>query len=360
VLASCAAIIDVKDLRPPDAVTGDDAAADAEAGACGAAGVANLTNTPRGLHTALDETDVYFTRGDPPLNSAILRCSKCGCDKPTELASKLPLPAGIAVDDAYVYWTDSLEGSLTRIAKADPTQKQTMKSLDQPIGLAIDDAYVYWTEIGTGDSLARAGIWRAKKADFSSPTLLTSAATLPDDLIPYAIAVDATDLYFTTAPDLDDQNAMMPCDASNGTIRRVAKAGNANQTSSKLASGQACPVAIALSGDAIYWANLGAGTGLAGSIYARPKSGNAATMLADGQGRPTSIAWSGGRITWTSPASESLLTCTAPACADIASLASTQPNPSGISADDSGIYWVVLGTVATNFEDGALRRASSP
>jgi hypothetical protein len=363
-LASCAAIIDVKELRPPDAASDDagpDAGAAANGDACGAPGVTNLTVTPRGLHTALDATDVYFTRGDPPFDSAILKCSKCGCAKPTELVSNLELPAAIAVDDTYVYWTDSLEGSLNRIAKADPTKPQSMKSLDQPIGVAVDDTSVYWTEIGsTAGSLARAGIWRATKTDFGSPTRLTAAATLPDNLFPYAVAVDTTDVYFTTAPDIDDQSPDMPCMAANGTIRRVAKRGNADQLSVKLATGQACPIGLALSDDALYWVNLGAGTGLAGSVYTRPKSGNAATKLADNQGRPTSIAFYGGRIAWSSPAQQSLLTCTAPACTDTAPLARTQANPSGVSADDSGFYWVDLGTIAASFGDGALRHAPPP
>jgi hypothetical protein len=148
--------------------------------------------------------------------------------------------------------------------------------------------------------------------------------------------------------------------AANGTIRRVAKHGNADQVSVTLATAQACPLALALSDDALYWVTVGAGTALAGTVYTRPKSANAVTKLADNQGRPTSIAFHGGRITWSSPAQQSLLTCSAPACTDVMPLAKAQSNPSGVSADDSGIYWVDLGTIAASFGDGALRHAPAP
>jgi hypothetical protein len=366
----CASIIDVKDLRAPpeeDASVpveagAPDAPAEAEAGVCETKEVTNLVVTPRGIHTALDETDVYFTRGDPPNKSAILRCSKCGCDKPTTLVSNLNLPAAIAVDDRYVYWTDAdLAGSLNRAEKKDGSNIQTVKPIEQPIGVAVDNQFVYWTVIGGGSTgVATAGIWRANKADFTGQTQLTTAKLLPDDIVPYALAVDDTDVYYTTAPDLDDSSAEQPCTASNGTIRRVAKAGVALQTSVTLATGLACPIGIALSNDAIFWVDVGAGTGIAGDVSTRPKSGGTTTKLASSQGRPVSIVHHAGRLTWAAPAALGLLTCTLPACADVTQLAGEQHNPSGLSVDDAAFYWAVLGTVAQNFNDGALRRIALP
>jgi hypothetical protein len=367
----CASIIDVKDLRAPDADGGSDvtqpvvdaAAVDAnDASACNSNMVTNLVLTPRGVHTAVDDTDVYFTRGDPPKNSAILRCSKCGCENPTVLVSKLGLPSAIAVDDRFVYWTDSsVDGSVNRMEKANPASIQSLAHVPQPIGIAVDDEHVYWTVLGEGTNiLDTSGIFRAKKTDFSDVTRLTASASLPDDFAPYAIGVDATDVYYTTAPDLDDTSGEQPCKAKFGTIRRVAKLGTAMQTSVALETGQACPIGLAMSDDTLYWIDLGAGTGIAGDVMSRPKSGGTTTKLADNQGRPSSIAYHAGHLTWAAPAALAVFTCLATDCASPSALADEQHNPSGISADDSGIYWVVLGTVAQNFGDGALRRAPPP
>ena len=181
------------------------------------------------------------------------------------------------------------------------------------------------------------------------------------DLIPYAIAVDDKDVYYTTAPDIDEQSSEKPCTNTFGTVRRVSKTGNL-QVSTVVASGQACPIGLALGEDAVYWANLGAGQALSGSVWRKPKVADAGTelRLANNVGRPTSLVFQAGRLAWNVPASQRVESCTAPTCSDLKTLANEQLNPSGLSADDSGIYWVVLGTPAQNFTDGALRRASLP
>jgi len=359
-LAGCATILDIPELAAPPAGQGDGGADSSSEGSCSAPGVTNLTLSPRGVHTALDETDVYFTRADPPRDSAILRCSKCGCAAATELA-KLNQPGGIAVDDRYVFWTDTVEaGSLNRIDKTDPTKRQQVVGQESPIGVAVDATHVYWTVIGGGpQGVATAGVYRAKKDDLSEVTRLAKSEKLPSDIVPYAIAVDETYVYYTTAPDLNDQDAQQPCNDTFGTVRRVLKTGGL-QTSTVVATGQPCPVGLALGDDAVYWVNLGAGKALGGSLWTKPKAGGAPAQLVDNLGRPTSLAFHAGRLAWNVPANQRVESCTAPACSDVATLASDQRNPSGVSADGTGIYWVVLGSVGENFSDGALRRATAP
>jgi hypothetical protein len=366
VIAGCASIIDINTLEAPPPDAGADAIS-AEAG-CSATGVTTLTHSPRGVHTALDDKDVYFTRADPPRDSAVLRCSKCGCERADELA-KIGQPGGIAVDAQYVFFTDSQEsGSLNRIDKSDPTTLQQIRGQEWPLGVTVDAEFVYWTVTGGGPKgVGTAGVYRARKSDLGQVTRLARSQSLPDDIIPYAIAVDDTYVYYTTAPDLNDTDPQQPClspddagaGAVYGTVRRVKKTGGL-QTSEVVASGQACPVGLALDDGALYWANLGAGKSLNGSVWTQSKAGGSPARFASGLGRPTSLALFGGRLTWNVPASERIESCSLPACADIASLASTQRNPSGISADATGIYWAALGTVAENFSDGAIRRASAP
>lgn len=356
---SCAAIIDIPELRAPDGTTDGGGGPDA----CAATSVTNLVVTPRGVHTALDASHVYFTRGDPPTNNAILRCGKCGCDSPEEIVKKIETPGALAVDDEAIYWTESSidTGTVNRVPKSDPTARTRIEPLDQPFALAVDETYLYYTVLGGGTpaSLQAAGVWRARKQDLSERTQLTKTNARPNDenILPYAVAVDATHVYFTVAPDLTEQPDE-PCDGSRGRIRRVKKDGPANQTPETLASEQACPVAIVVHDDSVSWATFGVGGASTGSIFTLPKSGGTPTLVAQQQGRPTSIAFRNGRLIWNTPANQRVVSCTPPACADLDDVAASQVNPSGVSADASGIYWVVLGTIAQNFTDGALRRAA--
>lgn len=358
---SCAAIIDIPELRAPDGVSGDSGGGDA----CAATGVTNLVVTRRAIHTAIDATDVYFTQLDPPANNAILKCSKCGCDAPTEIVKRIGSPGAIAVDDEAVYWTESslITGTVNRVPKRDPSQKTRIAPLEQPFAIALDDTFLYYTVLGgqTVASLQGAGVWRAKKTDLGDRTQLVKTDANPnqDNILPYAIAVDATHVYYTQAPDLT-QKTEDPCDGARGVVRRVRKDGGALQTPETLATGQACPVAIVLSENAVSWATFGVGSASAGSIFTMTKNGGGPVMLVQEQGRPTSIAFRNGRIVWNTPANQKIVSCSLPTCDDLDEVASAQLNPSGVSADPSGIYWAVLGTVAQNFTDGALRRAAPP
>jgi hypothetical protein len=376
VVAGCASIIDINQLEAPppavDAGPGDANELDVQKtdsadASCPTTGVVSLVLTPRGVRTALDDKDVYIARLDPSRNSAILRCSKCGCKAPTVLVDKLDQPAGIAVDDRYVFWTDSdqNDGSINRIEKNDPTKFQKIGGQESPIGVTVDADFVYWTVIGGGPKgVSTAGIWRARKADLGDATRIAAAEDLPDNLIPYAIAVDATHVYYTEAPDLFELDTSNPCRANDagavfGTIRRVNKAGGL-QTSTVLATGQPCPNGIALDDSAVYWTNFGAGTALSGSVWTTAKASGTPKELVSKLGRPTSLAVFGGRVTWSAPTSQAVESCALPGCTDILSLARDQKNPSGLSADKTGIYWVNFGTNGQNFGDGALLRALSP
>lgn len=358
VIVGCASILDIPRLEPP--AGGVDGGIDSsDGGSCQAEGVTNLTVAPRSVLVALDETDAYFTRSAAPPQSAILRCSKCGCKEPTTVVGGLANAAAIAVDDRYVFWTEGeLGGSLNRVDKSDPTKRKQITGWVSPYGVTVDADFVYWTVIG-GDDLSSAGVYRATK-DLGAVTRLAKTADSPDNIIPYGIAVDDTYVYYTLASNLNEGNSALPCDGESGTVRRVRKDGGL-QVSTTIAKGQACPIAIALSELEVYWVNLGAGTeASSGSLWTAPKAGGPAKRLADKIGRPTSLALHAGRLTWTAPGFRRIDSCRAPDCSGLATLADDPTNPSGVSADGSGIYWVTLGRDAQLFQDGAERRAPAP
>lgn len=375
VLAGCASILDIPELEaPPSGALAEGGAESASGDACAPpTAPTRLTVAPRALRTAVDDKDVYFTRGGGARDNAILRCSKCGCTEPSEVAGMLGYqPAGIAVDEKYVFWTDSSEqaiamhrGSLNRVAKDDLNQRQTFEQI-VPFAVTSDEEFVYWTVIGD-DNISTSGIWRARKSDFTDPTRLARVNELPDNLVPYAIAVDATHVYYTTTPDLDETDSKAPCksydDAGGavfGTVRRVLKRGPALQKSEVLATGQACPVGLALSGDAVFWSNLGINGSETGSVWTRPKNGDLAKQLVPNVGRPTSLVFHTGRVVWNDPFQMKIESCTPPACTDFAKVATAQQNPSGLGTDGTSVYWAVLGDVGLAFANGGVWRAPVP
>jgi hypothetical protein len=132
----------------------------------------------------------------------------------------------------------------------------------------------------------------------------------------YAIAVDATDVYWTN---------------DSGTIMKVPLAGGATTT---VASGQNSPRGIAVDATSVYWT-----TYIGGTVMKAPRGGGAPTTLASGQSFPltmavdaTSVYW----VNWTNPGTVMKIPLGGGAPK---TLASGQNRPDGIAVDATSVYW---------------------
>jgi hypothetical protein len=56
----------------------------------------------------------------------------------------------VAVDDAFMYWTEKTPGRIMRVSKRGGPSSVVIDNLKGPQALAIDDAYVYWAEPSAG------------------------------------------------------------------------------------------------------------------------------------------------------------------------------------------------------------------
>jgi hypothetical protein len=80
-----------------------------------------------------------------------------GSAAPETLASGLPCPVGIAVDDSGVYWTDACANTLSRVRLGETTVEPIASGLASPGELAVDAQSFYWVswETSTVTKLAK-------------------------------------------------------------------------------------------------------------------------------------------------------------------------------------------------------------
>lgn len=109
-----------------------------------------FAHTPGGpTFLALDDADVFWVTD----SGSIYRKAKDATEKiePTELASGLDTPGGIALDTTYAYVTDSGAGTVLRVKKDGTGELEELASSQSyPASVAVDSASVYWTNFSGG------------------------------------------------------------------------------------------------------------------------------------------------------------------------------------------------------------------
>ncbi|WP_437674535.1 DUF5050 domain-containing protein [Sorangium sp. So ce131] len=238
-------------------------------------------------------------------------CVQSRCE-PLVLASGGVEPLDVAVDDAVVYWVDSVArkvmtvpvggGNTAFLFEGDPPFS--------PRSITLVGDSIYFTDSGL-EIIVRASL----DGDFD---ILADGQTYP-----LGIAADAANVYWTS----QDQGTVMKVSVDGGEVVAVA-------------TGQDSPRGIAVDATHVYWVNEG------GSVMKAPIAGGELVMIADGQAKPRDIAVDAESVYWTNDGGTVVK---APiAGGELVALAAEQRNPRNIAIDAVHVYW-------TN-DDGTVKR----
>jgi hypothetical protein len=284
---------------------------------------------------ALDATDVYFVdMGDPaiPSDGFLGRCSKTkGCAMVAEqLVSGRHSPAGLALDDAHVYWTEVASSSAYSCAKVGCSPVTLFNDgADSPITVLADGTLL--------DLISYHAIETCPVTGCAAPQKLTQLTY--GGLV---VTADAQWIYFTTAT---------PQGAPRGSVMACAKPACAGGPKTIAASLPATPWGLAIDDTDVY---ISTGGGAAdpdgsGAILRCPKTGCGATptTLVAGRNHPVYLAADSRRVYWIEQGSTArgftdgaVAACAKSGCGGIPRrIADLQYLPSAIAVEPGCVYW---------------------
>ena len=189
---------------------------------------------------AVDAHSVYWTNNA----GGSVRQVPLGGGKLGTLAQGQSSPWALAINHSVASWTNDATFGLVAMVGLDGGTAVTFpaggptSAIYDPAGIAMDDANIYWAQNSYLGPVVR------QPVDGGAPTTLTTENG------PYGVAVDDDFVYFT-APNGGPQFA--------GAVEKVPKGGGARELLATTTLGQ-YPQAIAVDATSVYWANSGDGS----------------------------------------------------------------------------------------------------
>jgi sugar lactone lactonase YvrE len=308
---------------------------------------------------AVDLAYVYWSNygaPSPGTNGSIVTIRKDGLGGLTKIADGQTYSWGLAVLGASVYWTlNAASPSYVGTGKADlsapwsiayPTAGKTYTGRSR--GLAIDEStsYVYWVNYEANQ------IWRLPRSSPASAEIVADATKGVSR--PNSVFVDADNIYWTNEG-TPTTGTTVSSNANTGSIARLSKAAITG-TPVVLATAQNKPRGLAVDGTSVYWSNAGAG-GTTGSVMKCNRTdGTGLTALASALMNPRELTIDGAYVYFTDYGSKIVARISKTAAPGTApeSLATAQNNPLGIVVDTKHVYWTNYGT--GSLYDGSVVR----
>jgi hypothetical protein len=276
-------------------------------------------------------------------------------------------PTDLAVDDAYLYWTDMYNGAVTRTDKSTGISTVLSNSTFFPQPIAVDDANVYWgdfsglywcpksscalnTNMAAGNhrhplfslALSDAGVfWSEGDPDLlwvpKATINMTPTVVWQGDAAAAFVAADGPRAYFT---------------ASDGLLHSVsADGGGAYAVAVPGAPAGAQSGGVTLQLPDVYFTVVDPDAGLVASVAATSGDASALTgsSVAQGQHDPFIIVSDGTSLYWEATTSggtaSAIVTCTVGACVPRV-VATTTTDLVAMAVDDKAIYWTLSGATS--------------
>lgn len=272
-------------------------------------------------------------------------CQPAGA--PVVLASGQSAPMGVAADGTHVYWTNLTGGEVQQCPAGGCTAPVTLAAGNSsPSFVAVDGVNVYFTNQGGTVNVVPAC---NGSGSCGPPSVLASGQGKP-----YGIAVGGGDVYWTNLGD--------------GSVAKCATSGCGNLPT-VLAVNQQGPRSIVTDGVNVYWTNRGTAINsyLDGRVRWCPLgvAPCPASQLFPGTlTYPNSIATDGTDVFITQrpvvaggvPSGGFVLDCSVAGCSSPNALAAAPKEPEGIATDGQSVYWTEIGTQATGYKDGTIKR----
>jgi sugar lactone lactonase YvrE len=268
---------------------------------------------PYGLF--VDDTNVYWTNSK---TGEVMQAKADGSAQVT-LATGEDTPIAVQVRDGYVYWLSYSVASVMRKTPIGGGAVTDLTPAPAARELWIGKDFLFWTrEPDDIQRIPATGLADGGTADLLTNNLLSNGLTSDDvnlfwvnrqdgnvkksDLalgnetmlavgdVPWDIAVDADNVYWTEQGSAPNSGKVMKASKVDGSGATV------------LASGQSGPAGIAIDGSKVYWANQTGGT-----INAVPIAGGAVQVLATGQKKPINVAVDAAHVYWANTTGDTIV-----------------------------------------------------
>jgi hypothetical protein len=208
--------------------------------------IASIQDNPHAL--GVDKTHVYWANWVD--SGEVWKASRADGTL-TPLAAGQAKPVRLAIDDKFVYWTNRVPGTGTVMkvpldGSSGPIE--VARDQDEPYGIAVDKTNLYWTSLGSKK------VMKVPLDGSGPPVTLADLQGGVRDLKPLGLAVDATHVYWTVYSEQDK--------AATGALRRVPIEGG---PWTELAEAQSYDVILDEIG--VYWTKWGDDQVANGAIY---------------------------------------------------------------------------------------------
>ncbi len=296
---------------------------------------------------AVDDTAVYWTT----MNGTVMKVPVGGGAAGT-LASGQDQPAAVVVDGTSVYWLtsdafdDSAITKVPRTGGATPVTLITYGNEFSPTpGLAVDTAWVYWTDFVSGNpvpgQLAGARVRRMPSSGGPAQTLVEGLS-----LAPTGLAVDATSVYWAGSPGSPTNftNVLLKVPLQGGTPATLA---TYQSWASAMVAALPLPVVAGQTARDVYWIASppmpNSATQPPTNLLSAPATGGSPSTLAISA---NSVALDSTTLYWTTDGSVMSAPLTGGTPVTLAAVGGGE-----IAVDATSVYWLAepsAGPMGTN------------